>query len=106
MKLNKGEYGDVIYVNFGQDISSATSLTIEIEPKFGEKLTKVAGDGVSVGSSNVAVADQIYLANRYLKYTTKSGDIDKSGQWRYRGTANLSSTSKLVTDFELVRVLD
>lgn len=105
MNYNKDEYGKKIYVNFGEDISTATELTLILEPMIGDSKEKTTSDGVAVGTSNVDVDDQTYIANEYIEYTTADGDLDYAGQWRKKGKAQLSSTNLVVTDYEKFTVL-
>ena len=103
--LNKNEYGQTIHVNLGEDISSFTALNLILEPNIGSKLQKSASDGVSLGASNIAVDDENYLANQYISYTIKQGDLDKEGQWRVKGEATLSATNKVISDYSRFTVL-
>ena len=70
--LNKDEYGDKVYVNMGEDVSTATALTFVLQPKIGDSLEKSISDGVAVGASNIDVGDESYLANQYLEYFNRS----------------------------------
>ena len=100
--INKDEDGQTLRVNFSEDISAASDYLFIIEPKFGDKLEKT---GV-LGTANVDVGDETYLANEYIEYVTEDGDIDQSGQWRMKGEATMSSTEKLITDYVQFTVLD
>lgn len=102
--LNKGEYGQLVYANLGEDVSSGTDLKMVLEPQVGEKLERLAGDGVAVGTSNVTVGDVTFLANQYLQYTILSGDLTYAGTWRLKGEVNLSSTNKVVSDYRQFEV--
>ncbi len=102
--FNIGEYGQQILVNMGQDLSTATDLTIIIEPKVGK--IKEISVGVTVGLVDVLIHNTTYLANQYLEYTTKNGDIDRPGQWRKKGIVKLSSIANLISDFEIFTVLE
>lgn len=104
--LNKSEYGQTIHINFSEDISSATAFNFILEPKQGEKLEKTAADGVVLGTSNVDVGDETYVANQYISYTVKEGDLDYAGQWRKKAEATMSATNKITTDYELFEVLE
>lgn len=104
--FNRDEYGDIIYVNLGEDISTATELTMVLEPKIGTKKEKVISDGVSLGTANIDVNDETYLANEYMKYTIAADDLDYAGLWRKRGKAKLSSTNLVVSDYENFTVLE
>ena len=50
---NELEYGQLIYVNFGEDISAATELTIILEPKVGTAIETTTG--VSLGTANIDI---------------------------------------------------
>lgn len=100
--LNKDEYGQVIRVNFGQDISAATSFNFILEPQVGEKLERSTA---VLGTVNVVVGDESYLADQYIEYTTGAGDIDKDGLWRIKGEATLSGTNKVISDYKTIPVL-
>ena len=102
--LNKGEYGQKVYVNMREDVSSATTITFVLDPQSGSKLERVAGDGVAVGTTNITVDDQNYIANEYLEYTIKSGDLDYVGTWRLKGECVLTSTNKVISDYKYIQV--
>ena len=104
--FNKDEYGDIIYTNLGEDVSTATDLTMVLEPKIGLTLEKVTSDVVSVGTVNVDVDDETLIANQYLKYTIKADDLTFAGLWRKKGKAKLSNTNLVVSDFTLFTVLE
>lgn len=103
---NKSEYGQMIYANLGQDISAASELTMLLEPKIGETQEKVISDGVAVGTANVDVNDETYLANEYISYTIKEDDLDYAGLWRNKGKAKLSSTNLVIGDYHNFTVLE
>jgi len=102
--LNINEYGQKVYVNLGEDISSATGLTFFLEPQNGEKLTRGASDGVAVGSTTITVDDESFTANQYLEYTIKSGDLNHIGQWRLTGQVDQSPTIKVISDYRQIEV--
>lgn len=104
--LNIGEYGQVVRVNMKIDVSTNSGLNMKLEPKIGVKLNVDVSDGVVVGTVNVTVGDEQYLANEYLEYTIKDGDIKTSGRWRLRGEAQLSSSNRVVGDYKIITVLD
>jgi hypothetical protein len=102
MELNKDEYGQTLRVNFNEDISTATAYNFILEPKRGDKLEKTG----TLGTSNVDVDDETYLANQYIEYVTADGDIDQAGQWRMKAEATMSSTQVISTDYQEFTVLD
>ena len=103
--LNKEEYGQVVYSpDFGEDISSASSVNFILEPQEGTKLERTTANGVAIGSSNVTVDDTLLLANQYLSYTILSGDLTYAGKWRIKGEASLSATNKIITNYKTINV--
>ena len=95
---NRGESGQIVYVDMGRDLSTATNLTVNLQPRAGD--TKIFTTNLAVGTSNITVDDQDLLANEYLEYTLQEGDIDNQqnlgytqtvvGQWRAQGEATIS----------------
>lgn len=106
MTLNKDEYGDVLYVKLPADVSAATDYSFILEPYVGSKQTKAVSDGVVLGTTNITVDDESYIANKYISYTTKDGDLDQSGLWRIKGIATMSATKKIIGDYSHISVLD
>lgn len=101
--LNKDEYGQILRVNMGEDVSSNTALNFILEPREGSKIETATG--VVVGSSNVTEDDESYLANQYLEYTVQATDLDYVGQWRIKGEATMSATNKVISDYKTISVL-
>ena len=103
--LNKDEFGQVVYSpDFGEDISSASSVNFILEPQEGAKLERSTTDGVAIGSSNITVGDTLLLANQYLTYTILSGDLTYAGLWRIKGEASLSAINKIITNYKTINV--
>ncbi len=101
--LNVNEYGDVLRINMGEDVSAATKLNFIFEPRLGDKKEIIAG--VTVGTTDVTEDDETFLANQYLEYTTLDGDLDFEGQWRIKGEATMSATRKVISDYRTISVL-
>jgi hypothetical protein len=100
--VNKGEIGEPLRVNIGENISLATSAIIIAEPEVGQvkKFTAIIPD------VDVTVGDVTLNANEYAEYTTlKSTDLDYVGRWRMKLEATFSSTSVRQTDYVKFRVL-
>jgi hypothetical protein len=102
MTFNDGEYGSILRVDLGVDISAGTTLTVVLEPMIGDE--KSFTSNVALGTSNVDVDDQEFLANQYLEYTLQDGDLDYVGQWRARGSAIVSG-ELIKSDFVRFTVL-
>ena len=92
--------GGVLRVNFRQDISTATAFTMTLEPEVGEKLDKVP----TLGTVDVDVGDETFLANQYVNYTTLADDFTYVGRWRKKATATLSASNIVATEQTLFRV--
>lgn len=102
MTFNYGEYGSILYINLGVDITAATSLTVVMEPERGE--AKTFTSNIAVGTANTDVDDKTYLAGEFMEYTLQDGDLDYVGQWRVRGSA-LVGTELVKSDYERITVL-
>jgi len=90
--MRSGEYGINVYVNVGEDISTATEYGIEFISPSGINLTKMSADGVTIGGSPVtADCSVIYAADEYLVYTTILGDITEAGDWLVRSIVEINS---------------
>ena len=105
MALNENEFGAIINVNMGQDVSTNIGLEMVLEPEIGDEKVFNQSEGVTVGSVNIQDGDQTFLANEYLQYTLKDGDLDFVGTWRKRGRVKLTTTNELVSNFVLFQVL-
>ena len=106
---NKDEFGQLIFADMGQDVSTATELKLILQPQVsvnGDKKEKAGTDGVTVGTVNVVVDDETFLANEYLQYTIKEDDFDKAGLWRVKGEALLSSTNRVIGDYRRFTVAE
>ncbi len=115
--LNTFEFGQVVRADIKQDVSSNTGLTFMLQPKEGRPknanasldeprnaVVRTQADGVVVGTANVVVGDETFLANQYLEYTLKQDDLSIPGIWRFKGEAQLSSTVRAVGDYRSVTV--
>lgn len=100
--INVNETGQTVRVNFGQDVSAATSFNFILQPRIGDKKEKSTA---VLGVVNVVVGDESYLADQYIEYTTVSGDIDQDGLWRIKGEATISGTQKIISDYKTFAVL-
>ena len=100
--LNKGEIGAIIYIDAGEDISTATEIKILLEPELG---TIKEFTGV-LGTSNITVDDITYAANEYATYTTVAKtDLDYVGRWRKKTKHTFSSTNVKQSNYQKFRVL-
>ena len=118
MKFNAYEYGQVLRANLKKDVSVNTGLEMIIQPELGRSVNSntlslkplgavvVTNPNVTVGTVDVLVGDETYLANEYLEYTIKANDLSKSGIWRVKGSADITPTDRVVGDYSRFTVLD
>ena len=100
--LNKGEIGAIIYVDAGEDISTATVIKVYLEPELG---TIKEFTGV-LGTSTVTIDSIVYTANEYATYTTVADtDLDYIGRWRKKTKHTFSSTNVKQSNYQKFRVL-
>jgi len=101
--LNKGEIGQPLVVNFGEDISLATAAIIDLEPEVGTLKEFVA----TIPATNFVVDGAILaLANEYALYTTLTkDDLDYIGRVRMRAKLTFSSTDERKSNYVKFRVL-
>lgn len=106
--INKKEYGTKIYINYGRDISSATSLSMVLEPEVGKSMTLTP----TLETSNAWVDDEQYIANEFASYTTTENMFDPEsvvngyiGRWKIKGEAVVGS-AKYPAKSKLLRVVE
>jgi hypothetical protein len=117
--FNKFEFGQVIRANLRQDVLTNTGLEMIIQPEVGSSKNALRvndnkprgavianNPDVTVGTVDVEVGDETFLANEYLEYTIKADDLSKSGIWRVKGSADITSTNKVIGDFARFTVLE
>ncbi|NRA76698.1 MAG: hypothetical protein HRU18_00700 [Pseudoalteromonas sp.] len=100
--LNLNEVGQPIRINLGDDISLSTP-TLILQPEIG--ITKEITSGVTIPAVNITIGDETLLANEYIEYFTKDGDLDYVGRWRFKAKLDFSSSDIRQTDFQKFRVL-
>jgi hypothetical protein len=93
-KLKVGEFGRIIPVNAGEDISGADSYTLVFTKPNGTTVNKTA----TLGDEEITVVDidgvsQTYAADEYVNYTIETGLIDAAGRWSLRLLAPSESVS-------------
>jgi len=100
--LNKGEIGQPLRVNLGEDISEATEAIIIAQPEVGQLKEFVA----TIPAVPVTVDGVTLNANEYAEYiTTTVEDLDFAGRWRMKLKATFSSADVRQTDYQTFRVL-
>ena len=116
--FNVFEFGQVIRANLRQDVSTNTGLEMIIQPEVGSSKNAVHMDNkprgaviatnpdVTVGTVDIEVGDETFLANEYLEYTIKADDLSKPGIWRVKGSADISATDRVIGDYVRFTVLE
>ena len=101
--LNKGEIGQPLRINFGEDISNATEALILSQPEIGTTKEFVA----TIPATPVTVNGTTFNANEYVEYiTTSKEDQDYVGRWRYKAKLTFSSTDVRQSNYFKYRVLN
>lgn len=90
--LIEGEYGDKsLVINTRYDLSGQTGLNLVVLRPDGTGFSRNEVD-VSVGLVDTTDDDgNTVLANEYVKYTLKNGDISLPGRYRLQLTVNGNS---------------
>lgn len=100
--LNKGEIGQPLRINFGEDISLATEALILSQPEIGTEKEFIA----TIPATPVTVNGVTFNANEYVEYTTlNKEDQDYVGRWRYKAKLTFSSTDIRQSNYFKYRVL-
>jgi len=110
--FNRQAFGQTVYVNFNQDISTATQFEMELQPQFtgqnfendqDERRARLIVTPI-LGTVDVKVDDQLFLANEYVEYVTKENDFRDDGRWRKKAKAVLVSET-IVTNYTFFRIM-
>ena len=100
--LNKGEIGQPLRVNIGEDISAMINPVIRAQPEVGQTKEFPA----TIPSVPVTVDGVTLNANEYAEYFTLSKeDLDHDGRWRMKLDGEFSETNKPQTNYVKFRVL-
>ena len=102
MSLNYNEVGQVIRVDVGRDITTATP-TLKLLPQTGS--AKEFTSGVTIPLVDVTVGEEEFLSGEYIEYTTKDKDLDFVGLWRKKAILEFSGSDIEQTNYESFRVL-
>ena len=106
MTSNVNEYGQTLRASIGEDVSNNIGLTFTLFlSRTGEKIERNESQGVTVGTSTITVGDTVYAATKHLEYIVQEGDFLKSGNWRKKAAAKISSSVEKIGNFETFTVL-
>ena len=92
--------GQKLRVNFDEDISSATDLTMSMQPERGAVITVTP----TLGTADVEVGDETFLANQYVEYAVIADQFTYIGRYLLKAAVTLSGVV-IVPNAELFRVL-
>lgn len=101
---NNVEYGGYLRLMFNQDISANTNqITLISPPPKGNKTTLKASDGLVVGGSTFSEDGINFVANQYVEYQYKKGELTEVGKWKLCGETLSPSGLNLAkgTDFTI-----
>lgn len=99
--FNKDDVGAKLYINFSEDISTATSYDMTILPERGpvQKVTP------TLGTSAVVVGNKDFLANQYVYYALTAEQFEnRVGRAQAKAKATFSSTDIRSTDYVMFRI--
>jgi len=102
MKVN--DYGQYLYIDIGEDISSSLSQSVMLLPPTGDAIEITTH--IAIGSSDITVGEYTFLANQYLIYTVQPEVITKSGVWQKKGVVKQSSTVEVSSRYVRFTVTD
>lgn len=98
MTLNVGEYGKVHNLNVNYDISGFTALSQVYTRPDATTFTRTNGD-VTVPATPLVTPDMgTFEANKYTKYTFKTGDLTVAGTYTVRLTYDNGATIRYIGD--------
>lgn len=103
VSANYKEVGQVIRVNVGSDITSATALTLKLFPQVGK--VKEISTGVTAPAVTVTVGAETFTSGEYIEYTTLATDLDYIGLWMKKAVITYSANNIGQTNYEPFRVL-
>jgi hypothetical protein len=92
--------GQKIYVDFGQDISTYTALSLIMEPQTGSKITVTP----TLGTEDADVDDQTYSANEYVYFSLTADIFPVDGLWKVKAVATLPA-EEISTNYDFFRVM-
>ena len=84
---NVDEYGEVLYFDVHEDISSATTYQVTIKDPDGNETTKTA----TLEASDTATDYGTFTGNQHVSYTTVATDFDEEGRWKIRAKITFAS---------------
>lgn len=74
-----GEYGKVLVLDCGFDLTGQTGLALAIDRPDGTTVSRTQASGLAVGSVDLTLSGVTYTANQYITYTLQDGDLPDSG---------------------------
>jgi len=103
--LIAGEFGKKIRINTAYDLSGSTDLSLAVTRPDSTQFTRTQPDLV-VGTATIqaeveqfdgATVTQTFLANEYVEYALKSGDLTTPGRYRFQLQVDFGASVRLIT---------
>ncbi len=110
--LVAGEYGKVLRINAGYDLSGATAFALTVTRP--DASTFSAGTAqITVGAATIqakverpdgSVVQKTFIAGEYVEYTLTNGDIPIKGRYHARLQADFGAAQRLRSIDKVFRV--
>ncbi len=110
--LNAGEYGKILRINTGYDLSGATAISLSVTRPDGSSFVRDQND-VSIGNSTIqadvqqpdgSTVQKTFAAGEYVEYTLQDGDIPDSGRYRAKLQVDFGPAQRLITVSKVIHV--
>ncbi len=77
-----GEYGNILRIETGEDISNNTNK-IELRSPSPHVTTSIITtvEGLTIGTTDRTIDNIDYVTDQYVEYTFKEGDVNAAGLW-------------------------
>lgn len=86
----RNEYGKILILDTGFDLSSQNGLSLVIDRPDGSQVTRTQASGLAVGGTDLTVDGTTYSANTYVTYTVQDGDLQANGFYYYQLTVSFT----------------
>lgn len=99
--INAGDYGIAFLFFTGFGMANFTKLSITFTPPNDAAPFTVSSPNVTLGTNTIAAVVNgqavSFLANQYVSYVFKSGDVTQAGQWSARVTYDDATPLHLIS---------
>lgn len=85
--INQDSEGQKLYIDFVRDLSTATALTMNLQPERGSDIDVTP----TLETSDTWVGDKLMEANQFVSHTITADMFSAyTGKWRMKATATIS----------------